>query len=200
MSKIKDKFLAAFGRMKVFPYPPVIVFDPHTFTIKGSDYYKIKEVIQPGDIILRGYERYLDGYFIPGNYSHASIYVGDCELGKETIIHAETPDIHTTDLVTFLRCDRVCVIRPSANTKTAIERSKSFIGTPYDYDFDMGDDIESTKRMACSEFIYHCFSEKERWSFNWKMNDFGFGPFKKLAFLPDDCLPSNDKLNVIFQK
>jgi len=40
-------------------------------------------VIKPGDLILRAYECYLDGLFIPGTYTHTGIYIGD---GK--VIHA----------------------------------------------------------------------------------------------------------------
>ena len=60
--------------------------------------------------MLRGYDNYLDGYFIddPHGYSHGAIYVGD---GK--IIHAVAQGVSEIDVLDFMRCDRICVLRPS---------------------------------------------------------------------------------------
>lgn len=58
---------------------------------KKGDYYKISgkqtqeilSIVEPGDVLARGYDSYLDSVFIPGEYSHTGVYVGE---GK--VIHA----------------------------------------------------------------------------------------------------------------
>jgi cell wall-associated NlpC family hydrolase len=56
------------------------------------------DVIWPGDIVLRGYNHYLDGKFIPDplKYSHGAIYVGD-----NTLIHAVAEGVSTVNIVDF---------------------------------------------------------------------------------------------------
>ena len=48
------------------------------------------EIIQPGDVLLRGFNKYLDGKFIPDEkgYSHAGLYAGNNE-----VIHAANPAV-----------------------------------------------------------------------------------------------------------
>ena len=68
---IRRKFLTIFGDLKIFPWPMWIVYDPVVNQISGSKLREVLNAIRPGDVILRGYKRYLDGYFIPGIYSHS---------------------------------------------------------------------------------------------------------------------------------
>ena len=76
------------GRLKYFRAPPVIVFDPSTYRVKGADVRELLGVLQPGDILLRAYDGYLDSWFIrsslplgtgqrrKGRFTHAALYVG----------------------------------------------------------------------------------------------------------------------------
>lgn len=66
-------------------------------------------MLEPGDVILRGFDNYLDGYFIddPHGYSHGAIYVG-----KEKIIHAVVEGVSEINVLDFMRCDRICILRP----------------------------------------------------------------------------------------
>lgn len=82
---------------------------PHTF--------KALNLLQPGDIVLRGYDNYLDGYFIDDrlSYSHGAIYVGD-----NTIIHAVAEGVSKINALDFMKCDRICILRPKSGMKKAI--------------------------------------------------------------------------------
>lgn len=93
-------FLAWFGTLKLFrtlrPGAMVgmglpsayLVENPRSYRIGGRDLRAVLGLLQPGDILLRGYEGYVDGAFIrrssrcseqgfrPGWYTHAALYVG----------------------------------------------------------------------------------------------------------------------------
>jgi uncharacterized protein YycO len=170
-----------FGRIKGYKFPFFLLYDPTTYALKGQHYLEAKKVIQRGDILLRGYDHYLDGYFIPGKYSHAAIYLGGPD---ERVIHAMTPDVQYTDLVSFMRCDRIAIVRPTLDlfeTDLACERAISKKTTPYDYNFDFQDN----GRMSCSELVHYAYRNVDT---GWKMETVGFGPFKKVIFAPDGIL------------
>jgi uncharacterized protein YycO len=130
--KIKHGFLNILGDIKVYRFPMFIVYDPTTYFIKGYHTRQAMDIIEPGDIVMRGYKSYLDGFFIPGTFSHSSVYVGD---GK--IVHAIAEGVQKIDIIDFLRCDRFCIMRPKNRelASKAVERANAFIGTPYDFDF-----------------------------------------------------------------
>jgi len=178
--EIQSAILKWFSHIKVYPTPMFITFGPTSYKLKGHDYYDVRDHIRPGDVLLRGYDNYLDGFFIPGKYSHAAIYVGD-----ESIIHAMTPAVQYTDLVTFMRCDRLAIIRPNTNHQhclDAVDRAISLVGVPYDYDFDFTN--QGDKRFSCSELIYKCYEDYAD-DIGWGLKKVAFG---KQIFTPDDCL------------
>jgi len=156
-----DAFIAWIGTLKYFTSPISLVEDPGAYKIKGAE---IRELIdgklEPGDIMLRGYDGYLDGIMIglsgggkgPGKYfSHAALYLGglnnegDKEIaarrlqvqddsgawvdasdaekkrirndpdyyqaGRQMVVHAMTRGVFVEDILTFLRCDYLVVLR-----------------------------------------------------------------------------------------
>jgi hypothetical protein len=147
---LKSKFLTFFGDLKYFKYPPCIVYHPITFKIKGSDTRKVINVIQDGDIIMRGYDCYLDGLFIPGKYSHTGLYTGN---GK--IIHAIAEGVSEIDIIDYLRCDRFCLMRPIKGQELAIIRAREFLENKTPYDFDFSSD---NNKLYCHEFAARCYS------------------------------------------
>ncbi len=201
LEPLKVAFLKAFAHFKVFKFPFFLVWDPHTFDVKGSHYYAVRDTIQSGDILLRGYQNYLDGYFIPGKYSHAALYIGD-----EKIIHAMTPDVQWIDLVSFMRCDRICVIRPDVSEQDkqrAIQRAQDMLGKPYDYDFVFesdGDEANATQRkFSCSELIYFAY-DKNLADLKWQIAEKNYLLFSKSLFAPDACLPTEgSNSRIIFE-
>jgi len=77
--KVWAKFLTAFGDIKIFNWPLFMVYDDSSFKVAGDKILEIMAVLKPGDIVLHGYDNYLDGKFIPDKlkFSHGAIYIGD---------------------------------------------------------------------------------------------------------------------------
>lgn len=130
MKWIRNKFLTMLGGMKLYPWPMWFIYCPTSFLVKGTDTRLAMKYIRPGDIVLRGYRFYVDGFFIPGEYSHTGIYVGGGQL-----IHAVTEGVQRIDIIDFLRCDKYIVLRPKSGQKEAIQRLERLIGSSYDFDF-----------------------------------------------------------------
>lgn len=53
--KMWSSFLTAFGNVKIFSWPFWFVYDPNDYAVSGEKVLDIMEVIQDGDVILRGY-------------------------------------------------------------------------------------------------------------------------------------------------
>lgn len=64
-SSIRNGFLKFFGDIKVFKFPFFMLYDPGSYKVKGHEIRKVIDSLQPGDIMIRGYSNYLDGFFIP---------------------------------------------------------------------------------------------------------------------------------------
>lgn len=86
-----------------------MVYDPDPYYVTGYDMEKIMNLVKPGDIILRGYNKYLDGKFIPDSrgYSHAGICIG-----KNEMVHAVAPCVEKTHVLDFCQADRIMVLHP----------------------------------------------------------------------------------------
>ncbi len=163
-SRLSDRFIAWLGTIKFFTSPLCLVEDPGSYRIKGTDIRALVDgdhpLLQPGDILLRGYDGYLDGELIrrtggaagAGRYlSHAALYVGpidgsrdkalaarrlkvmdadgawraatDAEkdrvrddpgyfqAGRQMVIHSMAKGVHVEDILTFVRCDYLIVLR-----------------------------------------------------------------------------------------
>lgn len=118
--KLRNGFLKLFGDIKVYKYPFFLLYDPEGYLVRGDDIRQVTEKIKPGDIMIRGYKNYLDGYFIPGFFSHAGLYLGltnkdDLELtpqqedsfyiGKQVVIHSMAEGVFMEDVINYCRCD-----------------------------------------------------------------------------------------------
>ena len=149
--KLKSKFLTIFGDIKVFKYPLWIVYDPCQYQICGQKLREILDLVQPGDIIARGYVNYLDGYFIPGKYSHTGVVIS-----ANTMIHSVAEGVCKVDILDFLQCDRCCIIRPklASAVPVAIDRAHDYLGTKYDFSFSEGDDA-----LYCHELTASCYKD-----------------------------------------
>ncbi|MEN9886034.1 MAG: hypothetical protein RL758_612 [Pseudomonadota bacterium] len=161
VNKLIDRFIAWIGTIKYFTQPMGLVQDPGSYKIHGNEIRElIDKVLQPGDILLRGYDGYLDGIMIrlsgggsslSRHFSHAAYYAGDLieardkpivarrlqvmnesgdwveasedqkdkvrndpgyfESGRQRVIHAMTKGVFTEDILTFVRCDHLVVLR-----------------------------------------------------------------------------------------
>lgn len=150
--KLKRFILTIFGDIKVFKWPLFLLYHPTSFRIKGFHTRNIMSVIQPGDIIMRSYINYLDGYFIPkgeSKCSHSGLYIGN---GK--IVHAIAEGTLLDDIIDFCRSDRIVVLRPIYGQQWAIEHAKKCADKNIEYDFDFR---SGNGKYYCHEFTASCF-------------------------------------------
>lgn len=122
------------------------------YQLKGEHYRQLKPLLQPGDILIRRFEGYIDKWFIPGFWNHAGIYIGDDGNKPEQIVHAMSEGVIQEDLLNFLRTDHLLVLRSLTNPDKAVQLAKEIVGRPYDFGFDFLD----THRFSCTELVAYC--------------------------------------------
>lgn len=128
MSSLMDRFLTIFGDIKVFRFPFWMVYDPGSYKVRGAEMRTIGDLLQPGDILLRKYDGYLDGRFIPGFFSHVGLYLGEVApseepkvddprvkrsfaSGSHMVVHSMAEGVFMEDVLNFLRCDYIGILR-----------------------------------------------------------------------------------------
>lgn len=152
---VKSWFLTKFGDLKVYPYPFFLVYHPTSFKVKGFHTRQIINAILPGDVVMRGYVNYLDGYFIPkgeSGCSHSGLYIGE-----HTVVHSIAEGLSEVDIIDFCRADRIVVLRaPEKYRAWAIEHAKKCADAhiPYDFNFEPG-----PGRYYCHEFTASCYPD-----------------------------------------
>ncbi len=171
--KIKSAVIGWFGDIQIFKYPFFILFGHTAYKIKGHHQRQIINTLRPGDVLLRRYNNYLSGLMIPGYFTHAALYVGDNQ-----VIHLLGDGICKEDILIFMRCDNMVVLRVKDQSivdeaiKKAYEQLEK--GTEYDYDFN----TNSPDRLYCTEFVDFCF-------------DYPVKPFISHDYIiPDDFMAS----------
>lgn len=149
---VKRYFLTVFGDIKTFKGPLFILYHPTSYKIKGWHTRKIMQEIMPGDVIMRSYDEYLDGRFIPkgeSKCSHSGLYIGD-----NTIAHSIAEGLSIDDIIDFCRTDRIVVLRPNSGQEWALEHAKKCIDDKIEYDFDFKPD---SGKYYCHEFTASCY-------------------------------------------
>ena len=142
----------------------IVLFGYSYYKIRGKHEREIMDRIQPGDIFLRRYDHYLGSRFISfisGTYwSHAAVYVGDYNDEPGRVIHLLSGGATNEDILTFMRCDDLTVLRcrevdyiPKAIAKAKHHYER---GTKYDYIFSPNNDA-----LYCSEFVKDCYDGVE---------------------------------------
>lgn len=133
--------------------------------------------------MLRGFDHYLDGYFIadPHGYSHGGIYIG-----KGKVVHAVAEGVSLIDALDFMKCDRICVLRPISGKKAAVAKAKRFAkdNVPYDFCF-----TRDASALYCFELCAECYPNLDV-----KPLDFNrmFGLLRRSAYLADSFRDSRD--------
>lgn len=151
LSNCSDLFWKIVGNTKVFRYPLWFVYDPDQPKVDGARMFKVMSVLQPGDILMRGWRHYLNGKFIPGDYSHGGLYAGD-----NTVIHAVPEGVVPCNLLDFINADRICILRPvNPNiAPAALALAKDFADRKTPYDFKM---TEGQDALYCFELCAECY-------------------------------------------
>jgi len=148
--KILRFFLGAFGSFQLHWWPMWFMCGDTHYKVKGPETRAVLSKLRRGDILLRRYRNYMTSWFIPGYYTHAAIMVDD-----ETVIHSVTPCVTREDILTFLRCDDVAVLRPNVTPDEidkGVAEAIGMLGRDYDYFFEPEND-----KLYCSEVILHCY-------------------------------------------
>lgn len=172
--EIWSRFLAWFGNVKLlhFHMIPVLACDDNSFFVNGYDVLNIMEFISPGDVLIRGYDDYVDGKFIPdeNGYSHAGLYVGNNE-----VIHAVSEGVSRLNVIDFCQCDRIMVLRPSSGQDEALKLAENRIGLPYDFNYE-----SDAGKLYCFELIANCYPTSNMKTFD--VSKF-FGIVKRNCYL-----------------
>lgn len=181
--KIWSKFLAWFGNIRISKYFPWLYYDTTDFKVTGEKILEIANIIKPGDVILRGYDSYLDSKFIPSKlrFSHGAIYVGN-----NKIIHAIAKGVSEISLIDFCQCDRIAIFRPNKYQKSAIATAKKFLKNKVPYDFGFKYSISS---LYCFELCAFCYPKLK---INQKTVKKFFGLFKKQIYIADSFFETPD--------
>jgi len=187
--KVFKVVLGTLGHFKYSKYPFWLQYDPTSFNIKGEHTTIIMEAMQPGDILLRGYNNYLSELLIPGKWSHAALVTDN-----HGVVHAVGSGIEYQNIIDFCRCDRIILIRPKVDiedSENAVNKAKLEIGKPYDHSFIFEREWSEDQLFSCSELIYHCYRDTK---VNFKMGATNVGIWKVDKFTPDDILNGNIEL------
>lgn len=114
----------------------------------------------------------------PAWFTHAALYAGTLDAahlqdvpaefagnqeffstGTHQVIHATSKGVHVEDLLTFLRCDYLAILRLPKGEQSAmvigeaIRRTLKKIGRGYDFDVN----ATSFDRFTCSELVYYAY-------------------------------------------
>jgi len=180
--KIKSKLIMWFGNIQIFKYPFFILFGHTAYKIKGTHQREILDVLKSGDVLLRRYNNYLSGLMIPGYFTHAALYVGDNQ-----VIHLLGKGICKEDILTFLRCDDIVVLRYEDQSIIEEVIKKAYDQLEKKIEYDYAFDTNSSDRFYCTEFVDFCF-------------DYPVKPIIKYNYIiPDDFL-AQKKFDVIWNK
>lgn len=172
------KFMTMFGDI-------YLAFTPPACRIENVD--ALRECAEAGDVILRKYDKYADGLFIPGVYSHSGFVVS-----KNKVIHSIAEGVTEDYLGNFvIDTDGFCLVKPpyidNECKLRAINRAYwhvDFNKTKYDFFFKPeGDEV------YCHEFVADCLKYGYI-EVTMSDKDFGIWPFRfnKQIYLADNII------------
>ena len=122
--------------------------------VTGVEYYKVRDKIEVGTIMLTSTFGELSNLINPEKIKHGGIYIG-MKDGIGYVLEATKKGVILTDLVTFMTTKDV-IVGFKSNYLTEEDKAllpteaKRLVGTPYDYLFQ-----DSEKSMYCFETIAH---------------------------------------------
>lgn len=218
IEKIYNGFIRFFGDIKVFKFPFFMVYDPGSYKVKGEDIRQVINIIKPGDMLVRGYVNYLDGYVIPGFFSHAGLYLGNVpesaknelkpeqfanfKSGEQIVIHSMAEGVFMEDIINFCRCDFMLILRRNPAIESEASKGVTFeqvfhaalknLGKGYDFKFDFSD----FTKLSCTELVYACCKDFLA-DYDVKVRTEKVMFMKKRLISPDDFV--NSKLDIVWK-
>lgn len=142
------------SKIRYTQYPFFVVYNLAAY--KFDDTYTVLDLVQPGDILLRAYDNYLDSLFIPGVWKHAAV-----AIDNRNVVQALGHGVEQDDIVQFCRTDHVQIMRfpniTPAQVNDIVAYAKAQIGKPYDYDFL----ISNANKFYCSELVIDSYNSVE---------------------------------------
>jgi len=156
---------------------------PRDPTITHQRVAQMTQVLKPGDILLERENWFLSNLFLPGFWKHGIIYVGTADdlraMGLDTnpivarhlarfakpdqhgylprVVEAISDGVVMNTMEEATDADYICALRPRLapeQIKEAIIKAFSYIGRPYDFQFD----FQTEDKLVCSELVYRCYS------------------------------------------
>ena len=141
----------------------------------------IAAFLEPLDVVLEKTPFRLTDRFIPGHYGHVAVWVGtEAQLtrlgvwndpavvpyqamirGGHSMVEALRPGVQISTLEQFLNIDDLLVVRHTnltdAERREYVLNAFHQIGKDYDFNFD----VETDRRIVCSELAYVVFKREE---------------------------------------
>ena len=106
------------GDLYLHNYLCWFVYKPHHYIMSGPDVRRILDAVQPGDILLRRFDGYVNTRCTPGFWGHGAFCVS-----KKDVIHAVGVGVIREDIITFCRTDSVALLRVNNATPEMIDRA-----------------------------------------------------------------------------
>lgn len=156
--------------------------------VTGVEYYKIRNMIRPGTVLLTKTDGELSNIINPEKIKHGMMYCGDVfGTGILYVVEATSKGVHFTDLITALTTkDRVVGCDPEFLTEhdrnLLPQVAKGFVGIKYDWGFTDGDDA-----LYCFETIAKIY-EKLGYDRSWDMVErvSGFETYSYMTFMDSE--------------
>ncbi len=142
---------------------------------------ELRELLEPGDVLITRKEHALTNYFLPGFWPHAAFFLGDskqlvaygiaqhvnvqprwkrlleCDPAEpRRVLEALKDGVWIRSLASPFATDALAVLRPQASKTQiaeAITRGLFHDGKPYDFDFD----FTRSDRLVCTEVVYRSY-------------------------------------------
>ena len=171
------KWLLEFtGNTYLCKQPMFFHYKPAHHKVNGKEVRMILEAIQPGDILLRRYDGYLNSILTTlssGSFwGHAAI-----AISGDTVVHAVSQGVIYEDILEFSRCDSLAVLSVKGITPTqrhdAVNIACQFVGQKweYDYRFERGNG-----KLYCTEVADSCHNGIFYDEFSMEMGNFLLTP------------------------
>lgn len=125
--------------------------------LSPTEYRAVKNMLEPGDIVLAGDHRHMSAVMIGGAVTHSLL-----ALGGTSLIHAVGHGVEKTKLrALFKQYDTLAVMRPRLDAAqkgsvipVACAWAVAQIGKPYDYEFDT-----DTEKFFCTQLVNRAYHE-----------------------------------------